>query len=127
MNTKTSAWALCEPARGAPWDLAKVAPLHRRAGFGAARLELERDLKDRPKASVERLLKPPGATASEKELLDVLKNGVLDARDEERLKSWWLYRMLFDADRLREKLTLFWHGPFATSNRNVQNVPLMLA
>jgi uncharacterized protein (DUF1800 family) len=127
MKTNDSPWAPFEPAPGDPWDLAKVAHLHRRAGFGAARPELERDLKDGPKASVERLLKPPATSAAEKELLDVLKNGVLESRDEERLKAWWLYRMLFDAEPLREKLTLFWHSHFATSNRKVQSVPLMLS
>ena len=44
-----------------------------------------------------------------------------------RLKACWLYRVLYDPDPLREKLTLFWHGHFATSNRKVDSVPLMLA
>src|SRR5205823_647791 len=55
-----------------------------------------------------------------------LRQGVLDARDSERLKAWWLYRILFDPDPLREKLTLFWHSHFATSNRKVRSIPLML-
>jgi uncharacterized protein (DUF1800 family) len=46
--------------------------------------------------------------------------------DGERLKAWWLYRVLYDPDPLREKLTLFWHSHFATSNRKVQSIQLML-
>src|SRR5262249_48196621 len=46
--------------------------------------------------------------------------------DGERLKAWWLYRVLYDGDPLREKLTLFWHSHFATSNRKVQSIALML-
>jgi uncharacterized protein (DUF1800 family) len=34
--------------------------------------------------------------------------------------------MLHGPDPLREKLTLFWHGHFATSNHKVQSVAAML-
>jgi uncharacterized protein (DUF1800 family) len=75
---------------------------------------------------VDRLLNPPPSTAEEIQILASLKQGVLDSRDSERLKAWWLYRMLYDPDPLREKLTLFWHSHFATSNRKVQSIALML-
>ena len=40
---------------------------------------------------------------------------------------WWLYRMLVRQPHpLREKLTLFWHNHFATSNAKVQNAGFML-
>ena len=42
-----------------------------------------------------------------------------------RLKAWWLYRMLFSPDSLGERLTLLWHNHFATSNRKVQDLALM--
>ena len=73
-----------------------------------------------------RLLGPRALTAQETVILGSLREGVLDSRDSERLKAWWLYRILYDPDPLREKLTLFWHGHFATSNRKVQSVALML-
>ena len=38
--------------------------------------------------------------------------------------AWWLDRMLKTAHPLREKLTLFWHNHFATSNAKVQNARL---
>ena len=34
-----------------------------------------------------------------------------------RRRGWWLYRMLHTGHPLREKLTLFWHNHFATSQR----------
>jgi uncharacterized protein (DUF1800 family) len=42
-----------------------------------------------------------------------------------RLKAWWLYRMLYSPDPLGERLTLLWHNHFATSNRKVQDLALM--
>src|SRR5207244_2775162 len=126
MTTTQGPWAPYEPSASDLWDLRKVAHLHRRAGFGATWSELQRDLRAGPVASVDRLLSPPAATTEEQQILDSLRQGALTARDSERLKAWWLYRLLYDADPLREKLTLFWHSHFATSNRKVGSIPLML-
>jgi hypothetical protein len=60
-RTDVPPWARYEPSAADPWDLRKVAHLHRRAGFSATRAELLRDLTAGPAASVERLLSPPGA------------------------------------------------------------------
>src|SRR5712691_3032298 len=73
-----------------------------------------------------RFLKPRDATSDEKQLIDSLRRGVLDSHDAERLKAWWIYRIIYDPAPLREKMTLFWHSHFATSNRKVQSIPLML-
>ncbi|MBI1914277.1 MAG: DUF1800 domain-containing protein [Planctomycetes bacterium] len=124
--SKQDPWAPFVPTPEAPWDLDKVAHLHRRAGFGATRAELLRDVKDGPKASVDRLLSSSAADADPEQVVASLKRGVLDSGDGERLKAWWLYQILYGADPLREKLTLFWHSHFATSDRKVQSVPLML-
>src|SRR5262249_39456513 len=51
------AWAPYEPDTKAPWDLRRVVHLHRRAGFAATWKELQRDLKDGPGKSIDRLLK----------------------------------------------------------------------
>ncbi len=126
MTITEGPWAPYQPTAQDPWDLRKVAHLHRRAGFGATRAELQRDLRAGPTASGERLLNPRAPTTDEAQVLDSLRQGVVSSRDGERLKAWWLYRVLYDPDPLREKLTLFWHSHFATSNRKVNNVPLML-
>jgi uncharacterized protein (DUF1800 family) len=41
--------------------------------------------------------------------------------DVERLKAWWLERMVRTTRPLEEKLTLFWHGHFATSAEKVRS------
>jgi uncharacterized protein (DUF1800 family) len=124
--SKPGAWEPYVPTRDDAWDLSKAAHLHRRAGFGATWTELQRDLKAGPNESVDRLLHPRQATGDETETLEMLRRGVLASNDIERLKAWWLYRILYDPDPLREKLTLFWHNHFATSNAKVQSVPFML-
>jgi uncharacterized protein (DUF1800 family) len=126
MGDDSKAWSPYKPTAADSWDLRKVAHLHRRAAFGATWAELQRDLEAGPVASVDRLLQPRPPTTEETQILDSLRQGVLDSRDSERLKAWWLYRLLYDPDPLREKLTLFWHSHFATSNRKVNSIPLML-
>lgn len=41
------------------------------------------------------------------------------------LRQWWLKRMLVTPRPLQEKLTLFWHGHFATSVQKVKDAYLM--
>jgi hypothetical protein len=126
MTTDNAPWSAFEPSADDPWDLRKVAHLHRRAGFGATWGELRRDLEAGPAASVKRLLHPGHESPEGRQVLDGLRQGVLRSRDPERLKAWWLYRMAFGADPLREKMTLFWHGHFATSQRKVDDISLMV-
>ena len=45
--------------------------------------------------------------------------------DIEAEQAWWVYRMMTTRAPLREKLTLFWHGHFATSFEKVDNSRLM--
>ena len=47
-----------------------------------------------------------------------------ETRDREQAKQmqqWWLRRMIETPRPLEEKMTLFWHGHFATSFRTVEN------
>jgi uncharacterized protein (DUF1800 family) len=124
MPEPANPWAPWLPTAADPWDLRKVAHLHRRAGFGATWAELQRDLRAGPAISVNRLFAPPAPSADEEQILDGLRRGVENS--EERLKAWWLYRVVFGYHPLEEKLTLFWHGHFATSNRKVRSLAAML-
>src|SRR5262249_41853591 len=126
MSNASTSWQPYEPTVKEPWDLRKVAHLHRRAGFGATWAEVQRDLKAGPAASVERLLKPRMQTPQEIDTLAAIRQGASESRDPERLKAWWLNHILYGPDALREKLTLFWHSHFATSNKKVGSLPLML-
>src|SRR4051794_37460489 len=124
-STSASPWDRHEPTAGDPWDLRKVAHLHRRAGFGATRAELVRDLAAGPEASVERVLRAPSPRTEEAEAIDGLRQTARASSNLELLKVCWLNRILHGPDPLREKLTLFWHGHFATSNKKVESVALM--
>jgi uncharacterized protein (DUF1800 family) len=48
-----------------------------------------------------------------------------DAAAFRDLQDWWLNRMIVTSAPLREKLTLFWHGHFATAYSKVRSAHLM--
>jgi uncharacterized protein (DUF1800 family) len=125
MSTFETLWIPYEPADAAPWDLARVVHLHRRAGFAGTWDEIQRDLKDGPKASVDRFLKGTASAHAAKDFdktAELLADAADAAGDLGRLKAWWVYRMLFGPDALGEKLTLMWHNHFATANTKVRDV-----
>jgi len=116
-----SPWDRYVPKSDDPWNLRKVAHLHRRAGFGATWTELLRDREAGPDASIDRLLLPPQPRAEEAEAVEAMRR----VASHDLLKVCWLHRILYWPDPLREKLTLFWHGHFATSIKKVESVALM--
>ena len=48
-----------------------------------------------------------------------------NAVETQRLSTWWGERMLATGRPLEEKLTLFWHGHFATGNTKVRDTRMM--
>jgi hypothetical protein len=109
------------PTSDDPFDRRKAAHLGRRAAFGFREPELAECLAAGPARAIDRLLDPPAdGGAAFAELLAQLDGQLLDLAKEEDLQAWWIYRMLRSNDPLREKLTLFWHGHFATSLRKVE-------
>jgi uncharacterized protein (DUF1800 family) len=131
LNDPARAWSAFEVTPGDPWDLPRVAHLHRRAGFSAPWPVLKRDQAEGLSASVDRLLEGEaksgdGLPASEHEaLMDVMAGRVAASGNLARLQGAWLYRMIFTPYPLRERMTLFWHNHFATSNAKVNNTGLM--
>jgi uncharacterized protein (DUF1800 family) len=121
--TAADPWASYVPSKEQPWDLRRVVHLHRGAGFAATWEELQRDLKEGPGPAVERLLTgksrsrgvPDDFTGHASRLARLAVAGA----DLERLKAWWVYRMLLGPDPFTERLVLFWHNHFATSARKV--------
>ena len=124
-----SPWKPYEPSKSAPWNFDRAKHLHRRASFGATWSELRRDTAEGPVASVSRLLKGTsrvdGQRGDFEEMSGIIGEAAVGSDDENRLKAWWLFRILFTPDPLREKLTLLWHNHFATSNLKVQDLLLM--
>src|SRR5581483_1897362 len=49
-----------------------------------------------------------------------------NAIETQRLAVWWANRLLTTARPLQEKLTLFWHGHFATGESKVRDYRMML-
>jgi uncharacterized protein (DUF1800 family) len=122
------AWPPYEPSREAPWDLRRVVHLHRRAGFAATWSEIQRDLKDGPRHSIDRILagkaRSQGVPDDFAETADLLEKTAASF-EPGRSKAWWIYRMFFGPDPLGERLTLLWHNHFATSNGKVNNLIAM--
>lgn len=122
-------WKPYEPNDSLPWNLRRAKHLHRRASLGATWSELQRDLDDGHENSISRLLagnsRIDGLRDDFDEISTIIGDAAAGSNDPNRLKAWWLFRMLFTPDPLREKLTLLWHNHFATSNLKVQDLSLM--
>jgi len=118
-------WAPYAPADEAPWDLRRVVHLHRRAGFAATWHELQRDLRDGPAKSIDRLLQAQAREGVADDFRTIAALLADSAGEPARLKAWWMYRMVAGPDPLGERLTLLWHNHFATSNEKVNDVPAM--
>jgi uncharacterized protein (DUF1800 family) len=126
MAVDENPWSPFQATAADPWDLHKVTHLYRRAGFAANWGELQSALRAGPEASVRRLLEPAPAATTHSQVLDGLRRGAVDSGEMDRLKAWWLWRVVYSHDPLLEKTTLFWHNHFATSNRKVGSLDLML-
>lgn len=125
----TGPWSVYVPSKTAPWDLARVVHLHRRAAFGATWGEIQRDLRDGPDASVTRLLSGKAHTDGTVKDFEAVATALADSATStslpDRLKAWWVFRMLFSPDPLGERLVLLWHNHFATSNLKVNDLAAM--
>ena len=92
-----------------------MAHLMRRAGFGATRDELEA-LVERPYAEVvEELLHPADQQNIPDDVIRRYHVDQSELRNRAGAGAYWMYRMITTRCPLEEKITLFWHGLFATS------------
>jgi hypothetical protein len=135
------------PLPSRKWNKGAAAHLLNRAGFGASAAEIEitrqkgleaivRELVDVP---ADALSVVPPAWAQPRNIRE-MRMGVRAAKDDpaERkekrreirmmegeqildLRRWWLERMMHGTAPLLEKMTLFWHGHFATSMQKVKD------
>jgi uncharacterized protein (DUF1800 family) len=135
------AWERWAPSDAEPWNGARASLLHRRAGFGVNSFELQASIDTSPGQAIDQLFPAqgdptdlPGADAKAKAAIEsfeldssTLARSVLATSDVKKLAAWWLHRMLHTPHQLVEKMTLFWHGHFATGAEKVLDPELMLA
>ncbi|MDX6767276.1 MAG: DUF1800 domain-containing protein [Candidatus Methylacidiphilales bacterium] len=133
------------PLPASDWNETTAAHLLLRTGFGATQQEIQECAAAGLDASVDRLVdweKTPDPTADPEwakpdPTLAEQRRALRNLPEEERrmkfqefqrqqreqlheLKQWWLERMRNGPRPLQEKLTLFWHGHFATSAEKVK-------
>ena len=102
-------------------DIKLIAHLMRRAGFGATRDELDAYAAKGYEATVEDLLDPKDAEWLGDDMVrrfDHEASGMINAPGSARS---WVYRMITTNAPLVEKMSLFWHGIFATGVPKVIN------
>ncbi len=141
---------MLKPIENSKWDFATAAHLLNRAGFGGTPEEIDRLAALSPEQAVLSLInyeKVPDSTTNpdwaipdpaRAERLRTMRNADPETRksmqQEERrtqrqrsveLKHWWIERMANGPRPLQEKMTLFWHGHFATSEQKVRDAYLM--
>jgi len=126
-----------------------IAHLYRRAGFGARPDELDRAVPLGYRTAVESLLDglhqpdpagdripvpsftspypaPGQAPADPAARMAADRQRRAEQNQQyQALQQWWLNRMIATATPLREKLTLLWHGHFATAFEKVHNTGFM--
>jgi uncharacterized protein (DUF1800 family) len=120
------AWEPYRPSGPNPWDLRKAGHLYRRAAFGATWEELQTAVADGPDKAVDKLLRGREESAFERNSR-LMADSIGRVNNDGQLAAWWLYRLVMgDPHPLREKMTLFWHNHFATSNAKVRNAGYML-
>ena len=101
-------------------QIALTAHLMRRAGFGAARDELEERASAGYQETVEKLLRPGDPDTLPDDLIMRFQPEIYDnvGGPADNAANRWLYRMITTQAPLEEKIALFWHGLFATAYVN---------
>ena len=117
------------------WNRPRAAHLYRRAGFGGLPEELDLAVASGREATVDRLVNfeqvstaPLDAVLSQFDFdLESYYQPGSDPRGQQfgRLYFWWVLRMIHTPRPLEEKMTLFWHGHFTTSNAKIDS-PVLL-
>jgi uncharacterized protein (DUF1800 family) len=95
-------------------DIALMAHLLRRGGFGATRDELEAYQEKGYEATVEELLNPGDPGNLPDDLIARYHVDQSELRLPDSAAAYWMYRMITTHNPLEEKIVLFWHGLFAT-------------
>ncbi|MCG3138014.1 MAG: hypothetical protein HJJLKODD_01870 [Phycisphaerae bacterium] len=141
---------LLTPLPKKQWDEAAVVHLLRRAAFEGTPAEIEKlkalsleeavdyliDYEKQPDLTEQPVLDPKLSEAPPRDWLKQQDETtrqlyrqtrrMTDHAQLERIRMWWLDRMIRSPRQLQEKMTLFWHGHFTSGYREVEHSYLML-
>ena len=106
-------------------DIALMAHLMRRAGFGATRAELEARVAKGYEATVEELLDPQSQPDLDFDLMERYLPEYGELAGIESNQQAWVYRMINTSRPLQEKMSLFWHGIHCTGQAKVDHGRMM--
>ena len=107
-------------------DIALMAHLMRRAGFGATRDELESKVKHGYEAVVDELLNPENPNNLPDDIIRRYHVEQSEMRQLDGAAAYWMYRMITTECHLEEKLALFWHSLFATGYSKLNQARVLL-
>jgi uncharacterized protein (DUF1800 family) len=108
-------------------DIALMAHLARRTGFGATRSELETLVEQGYDDVVEQLLSPEDQPPVDEYTLFRYHPGAERGSNLNHAQLRWLYGMVTTRRPLQEKMALFWHHVFATGQAKVESGRQMYA
>ena len=107
-------------------DIALMAHMMRRVGFGETREELEARVANGYEATVEELLHPEEAPEVDEHILARYQSyAMLPGGSDGGDKVHWMYHLLNTKRPLQEKMVLLWHQVFATADAKVDNGDMM--
>ena len=112
-------WAPFDPAVDGTWNERRVRHLLRRAAFGGSDELVAELVAAGPAAAVDRLITGADDAADRRAASEQLARTVLANNAPKRLSAWWAYELITTPHPLRERMTLFWHGHFATGGDKV--------
>jgi uncharacterized protein (DUF1800 family) len=102
-------------------NIALMAHLLRRAGFGASRAEIEAKAAQGYDATVEELLNPESQPGIEEDLMMRYQPAYNHSAAIETNVQQWLYRMINTPRQLQEKMALFWHMIFCAGHSKIDS------
>ena len=100
-------------------DIALIAHLLRRAGFGASRDEIEARVAQGYDNVVEELLNPAEQAGVDEDLMYRAYPSYFDKAAIETGQTEWVYRMINNKHQLQEKMALFWHTILCSGDNKV--------
>ena len=105
--------------------IALMAHLMRRAGFGAARDELDACVSKGYEATIEELLHPENQPDLDLFLMARYLPEYISMEAIDTTQQRWIYRMINSRRPLQEKIALFWHGVMCTGFAKVDHATMM--